>query len=206
MKTEMTLVFALALGLKLRATLSPGCERIEIAGSIRRRGSRIGDIEMVAIAKIGPIPGNDLFDEPESLLIHILEDLVKKEKLRLVRGGEKLRCYTILTTEPYPQVDLFIVQPDSWGMQYAIRTGPWQYSKWLVTKREHGGGLDNDYWIANGTVWQRKPMDTPVTEQPSCVHGNERYEAYPVPEEEHFFALIAGGWVPPEKRAAPAKD
>jgi len=39
----------------LMAALGPGCERIEIAGSIRRGRPDVGDIELVAIPRIEQI-------------------------------------------------------------------------------------------------------------------------------------------------------
>ena len=48
---------------QLRAELLPGCERVEVAGSIRRGKPDPKDIELVAIAKYARAPIVDMFGE-----------------------------------------------------------------------------------------------------------------------------------------------
>ncbi len=47
----MELYKTLQIAEKVKAQLAPHCERIEIAGSIRRKKPDVGDIEIVAIPK-----------------------------------------------------------------------------------------------------------------------------------------------------------
>jgi DNA polymerase/3'-5' exonuclease PolX len=48
---------ALAIAERTRAALAPYCDRIEIAGSIRRRNPSVKDIELVAIPRQVPTGG-----------------------------------------------------------------------------------------------------------------------------------------------------
>ena len=116
----------------LRQQLAPYCERIEIAGSIRRRKPECGDIELVAIPKIEPVV--DLLGETvdqRSLLDQVLLD-----RYTVLKGKDK---YKQVLVDDVP-VDIFI-QPDpaTWGVNFAIRTGSADFAKWLVTSRFDGG-------------------------------------------------------------------
>ena len=52
----MPLAFATTLAKKLVDELAPYCQRIEIAGSVRRQSAEVGDIELVAIPKFAERP------------------------------------------------------------------------------------------------------------------------------------------------------
>jgi DNA polymerase/3'-5' exonuclease PolX len=127
-----------------------GSSRTEIAGSIRRGVSQPKDIEIVAVARHQPdLFGGDGFD----LLNETLRLRVRQHKLswRAQKGGpaskepdlDGRRFYPMLVTrsdgEPVP-VDLFVVRPPAqWGAIFAIRTGPAEYAKQLVTCAKRRG-------------------------------------------------------------------
>lgn len=46
-----------AIAAKIIATLAPMCERIEVAGSIRRRRQSVGDVDIVLLPKADQLPG-----------------------------------------------------------------------------------------------------------------------------------------------------
>ncbi len=205
-KREMTYDFALGVARVVKVRLGPVCDKIEIAGSIRRKKDRVGDIEIVAVSKMGPPPTpTGLFPQDEPLLLLLLDELEKEGKLQKVKGGTKARQYIITVVPERPQLDLFIVQPDAWGFQLAIRTGPWQYSRWLVTQRNKGGGMTDSVFCRKGDLW--------IQATRSQIGGQGRrewidgicYAPYPVETEQDFFKLIKGGWVPPEQRKRPTE-
>jgi DNA polymerase/3'-5' exonuclease PolX len=65
---RMSYPFALNLANRMVELLRPDCQRIEIAGSIRRKKETIGDIELVLISRDqtnlfgDPVPGDDLIE------------------------------------------------------------------------------------------------------------------------------------------------
>lgn len=169
---------ALQLAQQLRDDLAPACERIEIAGSVRRRSTHVNDIELVAVPKMRPGPRADLFgDRPlVSGLDEQLDTLMARRRLsrheakawgpryRRLRAGGPDRI----------QVDLFIVLPPAeWGPIFTIRTGPSGFSADLVARLHR---------------WGRR-----------CVDGRviERGVTVPCPEEEDFFALAGAKLIPP---------
>ena len=105
----------------VKKQLEPYCERIEIAGSIRRKALFPNDIEIVAIPK--PYD-TDLFESGIATVINTWEkvkgELPCKYTQRLIPGGIK--------------VDIFFATPDNWGLIYAIRTGSAEFSKKLATE------------------------------------------------------------------------
>lgn len=181
------------------------CSRIEVAGSVRRQAPTVGDIEMLAIPKLGDRPGaTSLFAEPCSLLELELQKLADERKLLPVKGGEKFRQYIIATVPWGPQLDLFITTPPQWGVIFAIRTGPARYSRWIVTQRCAGGGLNDDCRVKDGFLWRGLfPADVPATRpEGSEVFDDHVYERIDTPEESDFFTYVDGGLKPPSKRWA----
>lgn len=95
--------------------LRPHCERIAIAGSIRRKKQEVKDIEIVAIPK--PYE-TGLFESGIATVVNkwqkVKGDLPCKYTQRILPDGIKL--------------DLFFAEPGNWGLIYAIRTGSAEYS------------------------------------------------------------------------------
>ena len=60
--TRIALMEATGLAGELVALLQPACERIEIAGSIRRQRPDVGDVELVVVPRLKAPLG--LFGEP----------------------------------------------------------------------------------------------------------------------------------------------
>ncbi len=181
-KTGLQYASALVIAEELVEALRPGCERIEIGGSIRRQRSSIGDVEIVCIPKLGSV-GTDLFDEPVgSQLDPILKGLVATGKLLSPhKNGERLKCFGIPARGILGfGLDLFITTPECWGVIFAIRTGSAEFAKKLVTQRDMGGWLLDSLNVKDGRVWRRKaPLETP---------------------EEADFLELSSGWVEPQGR------
>lgn len=115
--------------------------RWEFAGSLRRKRPWIGDIEHVILPVFGeaPVPGS-LFGADTrrcNLLWHHLDALVCGGQINkaicsngTTRWGEKYRGVTFRGFAH----ELFMADQDNWGAILAIRTGPSDYSKMLVTR------------------------------------------------------------------------
>ena len=88
--------------------LKPYCERIEIAGSVRRECATVKDIEIVCI------PSQlDMFE-----YIQTAENMIG----RPVKGTALGKYMQVLIADKI-SLDLFMTDSDRWGMIYAIRTG-----------------------------------------------------------------------------------
>lgn len=113
---------ALEIAEKVKALLAPHCERIEIAGSIRRRKPNVNDIEIVAIPKHYDI---GLFESG-------IATVVKQwEKVK----GELPCKYTQRILPEGIKLDLFFADRENWGYIFAMRTGSADYShKVLATE------------------------------------------------------------------------
>ena len=130
---------ALAIAEKVKALLAPHCDRIKIAGSIRRRKPNVNDIEIVAIPKPYDI---GLF---ESGITPVVNQWQK------VKG--ELPCkYTQRTLPEGINLDLFLVDRVNWGYQFALRTGSADYSHKVLGAAwvERGYKGEGGYLCTNG--------------------------------------------------------
>lgn len=188
----MNLVHARQAAADVAALLAPACERIEIAGSIRRERPEVKDLELVAIAKRG---GKPVWGEPATaagLLDAMVARLIQSRELpldpSLKRNGPRYKRFLYVRGATRLPVDLFIVTPENWGNQLVIRTGNADFSHRLVTPMAQGGFMPDGMWQKDGYLWRAK--DT------------EEGEIVPCPEEASFFAALGLSVVPPAERNA----
>jgi len=107
------------IALEIKALLEPHCERIEIAGSIRRKKATVGDVEIVAIPKPCEV---GLFASGIATVV---------DEWKPVRG--ELPCkYTQRILPCGVKLDLFFATHDNWGLILAIRTGSADYSRFVL--------------------------------------------------------------------------
>jgi DNA polymerase/3'-5' exonuclease PolX len=106
---------ALEIAGRIKAELAPHCERIEIAGSIRRKKPEVKDIEIVAIPKPYDI---GLFESGIATVV---------KQWKKVKG--ELPCkYTQRILPEGIMLDLFFAERENWGNIFATRTGSANYS------------------------------------------------------------------------------
>lgn len=146
--TKMPYADALALAEHLAAQLRPGCERILIAGSIRRQKREIGDIEIVAQPLLTPML--DLFCEPVAGLGQSGLDaqLAQLGTGGYIKNGPRYKQFIFGGAS----VDLFIATHDTWGCIATIRTGSADFTHWLVTNRRQGGGCPSHLKFHDGRL------------------------------------------------------
>lgn len=168
----MELEQAREIAQRVKATLAPYCQRIEIAGSIRRGVAQVGDIEIVAIPdqyEAGLFGDGDMERCPD--FVRLVEQWPK------VRGDAATGRYTQRMLPEGIKLDLFTAMPNNWGLIYAIRTGSAAYSHEVLACG----------WVRAGY----KSMCGMLTYNGVLV---------PVREEHDLFKLIGRSWVEPEKR------
>lgn len=86
--------------------IRPYCERVEIAGSIRRKKESCNDIDLVLIPR-----------DPVKLYEFLAYD--HQHDMVVVKWGQKLASLTYQGA----QVDLYFATPDTWATLLLIRTG-----------------------------------------------------------------------------------
>jgi len=182
-------------------SFQPGCERVAVAGSIRRGKPDVNDIEIVArpiLKAPRPVFGQKvLFSTP---LDQILYELIQNGKLIKIKGGEKYKQFWIMDGEIHViKLDLFLVTPPAqWGVQMVIRTGPNKtdnnFSQWMVTEKSKGGALPNGYIVKEGVVGEKIALN--------AMGKTGRKGEIEMPEEEDFFRFCGLDWIEPSKRVA----
>jgi DNA polymerase/3'-5' exonuclease PolX len=130
---------------RIITSLEPFCERIVVAGSVRRGKPDVKDIEILAkpFSGITDLGGNLVpADVDVSSLGRVLKNGPKYKQIALSEGIN---------------LDLFLVTPPAqWGVLLAIRTGPADFSKRLVSIRRFGGYLPSWAKVKDGAVWHSK--------------------------------------------------
>jgi DNA polymerase/3'-5' exonuclease PolX len=177
-----------SLATELADYLRSSCARLEIAGSIRRLKADPRDIEIVAIPKIVHEPVRNLFDEVvgdtgENLLDTAIASLISAEQWEfdslVKRNGEKYK--RLRHIQHMVCCDLFITTAEKWGVIFALRTGPGDFSQELVTHAKRIGMK-----IEEGLVYR--------------THRDGRNTIIPTLEEPDFFAVLSVPNLEPSKR------
>jgi DNA polymerase/3'-5' exonuclease PolX len=161
---------ALRLADDAKATLSPYCTRIEIAGSVRRQKDDPRDIELVCIPHMVTA---GLFDDGLAVSPDFCAAVNRWHKVK----GEPTGKYTQRVLPGGMKLDLFMADTDNFGTLFLIRTGDWEFSKhfmgWVLPR--HG------YKQQDGYIWKDGAK-------------------VPVPEEQDVFALAGMEFIEPSKR------
>lgn len=135
--------------------LSQYCERIEIGGSIRRRKDEVGDIELVCIPKFGEVGTGQgtLFGGEVTEPTNLLFRRISASRYKILKMGGKYCQFKIQLIDSEPiNVDVFTATPETWGYIFVLRTGSWDFSRWVVIKLEKRGFTPKD-----GAVWSEEP-------------------------------------------------
>lgn len=185
MKSPLPLARAAAWADAFVGRIADACTDVLVCGSIRRRKPEVGDIEIVYAPLVTPVevPG-DLFGGAK---IELRDALLERLDAAVAAGaiipgsclGRRFRQYRVPRLDA--QLDLFVVRhPAQWGSIVAIRTGPADYSEWLMRRARHLGLQQ--------------------------INGHLEDNAGAVIEtrtEEDYFRALRLDWVPPEHRRAP---
>lgn len=182
----MSLRAARAVASEMIEALRPYCQRVEVAGSIRRSRDWVNDIEIVAIPKSRlKAPDMDIFGEPlgkpmvvrDPGFVMVVDSLAD----RIIKGNVQEGRYIQFVTSTGITVDLFLCRPETWGYIHAIRTG------------------SSDFIRAVALRWSQlgyKGVEGHLTRFGKPV---------PVPEEADLFALLGMMVPPPHARELTAK-
>lgn len=205
--TRIPLAHAEELADDVVALLRPYCDRIAVAGSIRRRKPLVKDIEIVAIPGMVRQPV-DLFETEfsETDVLHAacnryLADSTFAQRLD-VNGRPRWGKRTKLMLYQDVAVDLFtVLPPASWGVIYLIRSGPAEFNQRIVTAKSIGGAMPNYMLMRDGVLYRHiQGADLPVDKEARRNYPAGWLVEVPTPTEESFFDAIGMDWVDPEAR------
>ena len=191
-KTKVPREAALSVAEELIALLQDSCERIQVAGSIRRKAPMVSDVELLCIpkTKIKEVPMLGYTEKiPYDALTARLTGLMEKDtgaapvlakrpnKNGGVTFGPKNKLLTHLATGI--AVDIFTTTHENWGMGLMVRTGPAEWNVAIMQKFKKMGMRGHAYGGVTGSL------------------GNEME----CPTEERVFELLNMSYIPPEHRA-----
>lgn len=171
---RMSLPFARHLAENMVELLRPYCQRIEIAGSIRREKPTVGDIEIVLIPAMQP----DLLGV-WSFSPGLISETLANDGFLLTKNGDHFKKAHL--SNGRASFDIFLTTPEQWGVIFTLRTGPEEFSHRIVTRRNQGGLLPSFLRVKEGRVW----------------NGSVAMET---PEEEDFFKAIEIPYILPKER------
>jgi|GEM_PF-685206 len=210
----------------------------EIAGSLRRRKSEVGDVEHVVMPQFAArtVPGDGLFassvTETVNLVWHRLDELVADgtvakhvystridpnvtfkrgddfkangpaKEIPVYRWGDKYRGVDFRGFNH----EIFMAAADNWGSVLAIRTGPAEYSQWLVTRLRGQNRRNKD-----GKVWRCEPCSQIGAPGHGALCGDcqgtnlKPAEVIPAPDEATYFQLCGIPFLEPQERKEPSR-
>jgi len=176
----MRLPEAEALAQEMVERLRGDCERIEVAGSVRRKKAEPHDLELVVIPR---------FEERQVSLIEMAQVSMLEVNLYALcisgvmafdssvkRNGPKHK--RLLHLGSGAVVEIYSAEVGNWGLILALRTGPADFNKLLVTNVAYGGAMPLTMRMQDGWLWRR----------------GERVETRT--EDEFFGALGLPTWYP----------
>src|SRR5574338_312163 len=180
------LAYAQGIAQELINILNPFCDRIEIAGSVRRKKNIVKDIELVIIPK-KQIEKTGLFEDEEYIIYPIDNFILSSPSFRMrpnkIGGtsyGEKNKLLEYNSPEfGWIALDIFTADESNYMMVKFIRTG----------------GAETNKLIA--TTANKYKMNLRIYE--SCFE-DRRGNKYVMNSEEEIFKLLGLTYLKPEER------
>jgi DNA polymerase/3'-5' exonuclease PolX len=161
----MTLATAQKYAAQIVEWLLPNCERIEIAGSIRRQRPEVNDIDIVCIPK--QTVYTDMFKVETGrqnhlwmFLINYVNNHPSRNVVASVATGERVRiiqgdqpgCKQMIIQLPKVQLDLWFADESNFASRLLMRTGSKEHNIWFAQRAQDRGGKWNPYeglWLNN---------------------------------------------------------
>jgi len=180
MKERVDLHVAQHVAGKYIDLLKPFCDRIQVAGSVRRKRPRVGDIEIVCIPKT-VVTKDGMFHE-QTVRAPGFAKALSDANVNLLKGDPRTGKYTQMMTTEGIQIDLFMPNKDNWGRIYMIRTGSSEFSQFMAGRWVKWG-----YKAIDGVLWEVDEFKNPL-------------RIVTTPTEKSIFELLSLKVVPPHKR------
>jgi hypothetical protein len=144
----MKLLEATQIAVELVNKLRPYCDRIEVAGSIRRGRREVHDIDIVAILNEDKITAAGYFGRQ-----HLIGTIANTSQP--IRSGQSIASFVFKDIN----VDIYWATHSTWGTLLLIRTGSKQHNIKLATLASSSAGIISavtaeSLAISSGTVWR----------------------------------------------------
>ena len=185
--------------------LRPWCERIHLAGSLRRMRPEVKDIEIVCEPKREFIQDGLFPENGDWLIVRDFTEGLATITDTVIKGNINGRYMQIKTTSmncPGIYLDLFMPQPNDYWRQYAIRTGSAEYSHNIIAAAWKRKG-----WVGVKDIGLRKISECDFKEdnhQKKIYHLKSDIENPELPpvwsSEGEFFTWLGLEYKDPEYR------
>lgn len=117
---ELNLKEAEEIAKQIKTAVTAHCERIQVAGSIRRQKPKVHDIDFVAVAK------------SDAEWQKITEEL-KRMKAKLSCSGNSVTKALLPYKNSLVKVDFYRAKPSNFGIHLLVRTGSAEHNMWLAS-------------------------------------------------------------------------
>jgi DNA polymerase/3'-5' exonuclease PolX len=104
---------------QVKTAVSAHCDRIEVAGSIRRQKAKVHDIDFVVVAK------------SDTEWQKISEELKRMKAKPDCSGNSLMKAYLPIKNGLF-RVDFYRARPSTFGIHLLIRTGSAEHNMWLA--------------------------------------------------------------------------
>jgi DNA polymerase (family 10) len=166
---ELSLEEAEKTAEQIKAAVAAHCEKIEIAGSIRRQKATVHDIDFVVVAR------------SDSKWQKISETL-KCMKAKLNCSGKSVTKALLPTQNGLVKVDFYRTKPSTFGICRLVRTGSAEHNMWLASlaiskgmRIKYSEGLIKEETVITGEtekgVFEALGLPCPVPSQREIVDG-----------------------------------
>ena len=195
----MELIEAQLIANDIAERLAPYCEHVEIAGGVRREKGDVHDIEICCAPKMEAT--TDLFGESLQERRSKLFCLAAIGLGKLIKGSVEDGRYVKIDLPEDIVLDLFIPEKSDYWRQFAIRTGPAEYSHMVLAKTWFKLG-----WCgtADGLQLQKESFQKTLRSGKNEWVCNSKFPTLPPvwKTEQDFFEWLGLEWVAPNKRKA----
>lgn len=176
--------------------LSPHCEVIHIAGSIRREKSDVKDIEICCIPKEKFVT-TDLFGGGNNIRIPEFKETIDSITAETIKGNVNLGRYVQLILKGGDELalDLFMPEKNDYYRQFAIRTGSAEYSHKIIA----GGWMKQGWCGSDLGLREMKDCVQQADKSWKCLRPNGILPPIWKSEQE-FFDWIKMPLLPPRLR------
>jgi DNA polymerase/3'-5' exonuclease PolX len=177
---------AQVLAEKVCSVLQPFCDKIEVAGSVRRGKSEVGDVDIVALPKAVDLPGGlcgVVKVDPCTVWKNLFPNALVKFGLKLEASGQELLRLSFPLSGL--QVDVYRARPETWGVILLIRTGSKEHNVKLCT-------------LARSKGWMLSAKDGVIqTLTSGCMTASKVIASQ---SEEDIFSALGLAFVEPKDR------